>query len=77
MTEQLRALLHKQVDEAPEPILNQMSRFLSELLHKTPNEGGASAWSNTNWQEFALQQFFRDLEDEPIYTLEDAQEVYD
>ena len=35
-------------------------------------------WSDTEWQDFAMQQFFRDVEteDEVEYFLEDAREVY-
>ena len=75
MTEQLRTLLHKQVDKASESILKQMQVFL-QTAYQVPSERETSVWSNARWQEFALQQFFRDLEDEPTYTLEDAQEVY-
>ena len=32
--------------------------------------------TETQWQTFALEQFFRDTEDDVEYSLEDAQEVY-
>ncbi|MEM9276296.1 MAG: hypothetical protein AAGA80_25585 [Cyanobacteria bacterium P01_F01_bin.143] len=32
-------------------------------------------WQNKDWQEFSLEQFFRE-EDEVEYSLEDAQEIY-
>ncbi|MFW6098084.1 MAG: hypothetical protein ACOC9Z_08400 [Chloroflexota bacterium] len=33
-------------------------------------------WTNDQWHEFALAQFFRE-EDAVEYSLKDAQEVYD
>jgi hypothetical protein len=32
-------------------------------------------WGSSEWQDFALQQFFRE-DDEVEYTLKDAQEIY-
>jgi len=71
MSATTRDQLHKQIDQLPDRIIEQIQSVSTEQN----NFPEYVNWENKDWQEFSLQQFFHD-EDEVEYTLEDAQEVY-
>ena len=71
----VREQLHQQIDNLPDDIVQQIADF---ALFVTVRRGISSAyvdWNNDQWQEFVLEQFFRE-EDEVEYSLQDAKEVY-
>ncbi len=70
-----RENLHKQIDQLPDGIIEQIATFIQLVAIEQNNIPKYAHWKTKDWQEFSLQQFFRD-EDEVEYKLEDAQEVY-
>jgi hypothetical protein len=70
-----REQLHKQIDQLPDRIVEQIAKFIQLVATEQNNFPEYINWKSKDWQEFSLQQFFRD-EVEVEYTLEDAQEVY-
>jgi hypothetical protein len=75
MSATTREQLHQQIDQLPDRIVDQIANFIQLVATKQNNIPEYANWKSKDWQEFSLQQFFRD-EDEVEYTLEDAQEVY-
>ena len=75
MSATTREQLHQQIDQLPDRVVDQIANFIQLVATKQNNIPEYANWKNKDWQEFSLQQFFRD-EDEVEYTLEDAQEVY-
>jgi hypothetical protein len=67
--------LHEQIDFLPDDLVEQIADFALFLLAKRKAASGYEEWSEKQWQDFALAQFFRE-DDEVTYTLADAQEVY-
>ena len=75
MSATAREQLHRQIDQLPDRIVEQIANFI-QLVETEQNDFPEYAnWKSKDWREFSLQQFFRD-NDEVEYTLEDAQEVY-
>jgi hypothetical protein len=76
----IRERLHKQIDRLPDELVEQVADFALFLLAKQKAAPFYEDWSDPEWQDFALQQFFREEEDaeqgEAEYTLRDAREVY-
>jgi len=75
MSTTTREQLHKQIDQLPDRVVEQIANFIRLVATEQNNFSEYTNWKSKEWQEFSLQQFFRD-EDEVEYTLEDAQEVY-
>ena len=75
MSATTREQLHKQIDQLPDRVVEQIANFIQLAVTEQNNFSEYTNWKGEEWQEFSLQQFFRD-EDEVEYTLEDAQEVY-
>jgi len=75
MSATTRDQLHKQIDQLPDRIIEQIANFIQSVSTEQNNFPEYVNWENKDWQEFSSQQFFHD-EDEVEYTLEDAQEVY-
>lgn len=75
-----RDRLRKQIDRLPDELVEQVADFAMFLLAKQKAALKYEDWSDSQWQEFALQQFFygvEDTEQEDVeYTLKDAREVY-
>ncbi len=72
-----REQLHKQIDELPDDIVQQIANFTLFITAKKKITPSYVDWSDDEWQEFSLAQFFRDdEEDEVLYTREDAIKVY-
>jgi len=75
MSANTREQLHRQIDQLPDRVVEQVANFIQLVATEQNNFSEYANWKSKDWQEFSLQQFFRD-EDEVEYTLEDAQEVY-
>lgn len=71
----LREQLHKQIDRLPDEIVEQIADFTSFLMARRKISQGYSDWNRSQWQEFTMEQFFRE-EDEVTYSLKDAREIY-
>jgi len=73
MSATTREQLHKQIDQLPDRIIEQIANFIQLVATEQNNFPEYANWKSKDWQEFSLQQFFHD---EVEYELEDAQEVY-
>lgn len=71
----VRDQLHKQIDNLPDDVVQQVADFTLFVMARRNLTPAYIDWESSEWQEFALQQFFRE-EDEIEYSLDDAQEVY-
>ena len=71
----LREQLQKQIDTLPDDIVQQIADFTFFVMARRDIAPLYSDWTNKQWQDFSLMQFFRD-DDEVEYSLEDAQEIY-
>ena len=74
-TTSIREQLHKYIDSLPDDIVQQISDFALFIMARRTISSTYVDWNDDQWQDFVLEQFFRE-EDEIEYTLEDAQEVY-
>ncbi len=76
----LRDRLHKQIDRLPDDLVEQIANFAMFLTAMQKAAPRYADWDERQWQDFALQQFFREeadaQTDEVEYTLKDAREVY-
>ncbi len=72
----LRKKMHQQIDNLPADILHEIADFMAFVVERRLREK-IEDWDDETWQKMALEQFFRDDEDEVVYTLEDAVEVYE
>jgi hypothetical protein len=75
MSATVREQLHQQIDRLPDHIVEQIANFTRLISIHQNNISEYTNWQNEDWQEFSLEQFFRE-EDEIEYSLEDAQEIY-
>ncbi len=75
MSATLREQLHQQIDQLPDHIVEQIANFTLLISTQQKKISDYSEWQNKDWQEFSLEQFFRE-DDEIEYSLEDAQEIY-
>jgi hypothetical protein len=77
MTEvQVREQLHKRIDTLPDEIVEQIADFTLFVMARKQTPLSYEEWTLHQWQDFALEQFFRE-EDDVEYSLADAQEVYE
>ncbi|MBK8429792.1 MAG: hypothetical protein IPL28_00220 [Chloroflexi bacterium] len=74
----IREKLHHQIDTLPEDVVELIADFTLFIMSRRKMPPLYEDWSDIEWQDFAMQQFFRDVEteDEVEYFLEDAREVY-
>ncbi len=74
----VREQLHKQIEALPDHIVQEIADFSLFMMAKWKYTSAApyADWRDNQWQDFALEQFFRDEDDEVTYSLKDAQEVY-
>ena len=70
-----RDQLHKQIDLLPDNLVEQIADFALFLLAKRKAAPEYEDWSEQQWQNFSLDQFFRE-DDDVTYTIADAKEVY-
>jgi hypothetical protein len=71
----LREQLHKQIDRLPDEIVELIADFTSFILARRLSSEGYEEWNHSQWQNFLMEQFFRE-DDEVEYTLKDAREIY-
>jgi len=74
-TTTLREQLNRQIDSLPDDLVEQIADFALFVMARRQITPLYEDWGNDQWQRFALDQFFRE-EDEVVYSLADAQEVY-
>ena len=79
----LRKQLYTQIDSLPDDIVRQIAEFTSFLVARKNKTPDYIDWSDSEWQTFSLEQFFREddediqsQEEEVLYTREDAIKVY-
>jgi hypothetical protein len=70
-----REQLKKQIDTLPDDIVQQIADFTFFIMARREVTPIYVDWTDSQWQDFSLEQFFRE-DDEVEYALEDAQEVY-
>lgn len=70
-----RDQLHKQIDLLPDNLVEQIADFALFLLAKRKAAPEYEDWSEQQWQNFSLDQFFRE-DDDVTYTIAEAKEVY-
>lgn len=71
----LREHLHQQIDRLPEDILQTIADFMDFVMAKRQKSPTYTEWNNQQWENFSLEQFFRE-EDEVEYSLSEAKEIY-
>ncbi|MFN8384995.1 MAG: hypothetical protein U0V48_01250 [Anaerolineales bacterium] len=72
---QIRKQLHKRIDSLPDDVIAQVADFTLFIMVKNQISPLYEEWEINQWQNFALEQFFRE-EDEVEYSISDAKEVY-
>lgn len=75
MSMTFRKQLQNQLNELPDDIVQQIADFTFFVMARRDLTPKYADWTNRQWQDFSLEQFFRE-EDEVEYSLEDAQEIY-
>ncbi len=70
-----REQLWKQIDTLPDDIVQQIADFTFFVMARRGITPLYADWDSSQWQDFSLEQFFRE-DDEVEYSLEDAQEIY-
>lgn len=70
-----REQLHRQIDKLPDELVEQIADFTQFVMARNQIAPAYAEWERNQWQSFALEQLFGE-EDEVIYSLEDAQEVF-
>jgi len=74
-TVDIRKQLRKQIDKLPDDVVAQIADFTLFVMSRRQIAPMYAEWTQSEWQDFTLEQFFRE-EDEISYTLKDAQEIY-
>ncbi|MCI0398556.1 MAG: hypothetical protein L0332_09250 [Chloroflexi bacterium] len=74
-TANIREQLHKQIDNLPDDVVEQIVDFTLFVMARRQIAPTYAEWNNNQWRDFTLEQFFRE-EDEVGYSLDDAQEIY-
>jgi hypothetical protein len=76
----IRRLLNKQIDRLPDELVRQVADFTLFLTARQQVAPRYEDWSDQQWQDFSLQQFFHveegDADAEVEYSLKEAREVY-
>jgi len=70
-----RDQLHRQIDLLSDDVVEQIADFALFLLARRKAAPHYEDWNEQQWQNFSLEQFFRE-EDDVTYTIADAKEVY-
>jgi hypothetical protein len=73
---QVREQLHKRIDALPDELVALISDFTLFLTAKRQKPLSYEEWTFHQWQDFTLEQFFRE-EDDVEYSLADAQEIFE
>lgn len=76
-TASLRKTLHQRIDVMPDFMVHRLATVIDIFTSRFANDAEIVDWTEEEWQSFAMKQFFRDEDDDPVvYTLNDAQEIY-
>lgn len=75
-TLKIRQQLHQRIDNLPDDALEEIADFTLFIMAKKQITPLYEEWTIHQWQDFALEQFFRE-EDDIEYSLADAQEIYE
>jgi len=75
MSDPLRERLHQEIDRLPDRVVEKLMNFICSISTEQNDLSDYIDWQNKDWQEFSLEQFFRE-EDDIEYSLEDTQEIY-
>ena len=60
----IREKLHHQIDALPEDVVELIADFTLFIMSRRKMIPLYEDWSDTEWQDFAMQQFFRNVEAE-------------
>ena len=71
----IREQLYRQIDSLPDEIVEQIADFALFVMARRQITPTYAEWSTSQWQNFALEQLFSE-DDEVVYSLADAQEIY-
>lgn len=71
----LRDQLHKEIDQLPDEIVEQIANFTLFLMGRDNVVPLYDGWEQKEWQNFAWAQFFHE-DNHAEYTIKDAKEVY-
>jgi hypothetical protein len=74
-TLQIRKQLHQRIDNLPDDVVAQVADFTLFIMAKNQIDPLYEEWENNQWQNFTLEQFFRE-DDDVEYFISDAKEVY-
>jgi hypothetical protein len=69
---QVREQLHKRIDALPDELVEQIADFTLFVMARKQTPLSYEEWTLHQWQDFALEQFFREEDD-----VSDAEEVYE
>lgn len=75
-TATIRELLHRQIDVLPDDMVQQIADFALFVAARKKIGGDCADWNAQQWEKFAVEQLFRDTDDDVVYTLNDAKEIY-
>lgn len=75
-TATIRELLHRQIDVLPDEVVQQIADFALFVAARRKIGGDYVDWDAEQWEKFAIEQFFRDTDDDVVYTFNDAKEIY-
>lgn len=67
----IREQLHKQIDSLPDELVEQIVDFTLFVMARRKIKPLYDEWSHSQWQDFALSQFFREADNE-AYTLNET-----
>lgn len=70
-----REQLQKQIEMLPDDVVQQIADFTFFVMARRDITPLYADWTAKQWQDFSLEQFFREG-DEVEYSLADAQEIY-
>jgi hypothetical protein len=65
----LRQELHEQINELPDDIVREIADFMAFVLARQRMVPQYADWTDADWQQFTLNQFFRDTDTDIEYSL--------
>ena len=72
----LRDELHQQIDALPADVLAEVADFTAFVIERRRHGVTYREWSDVDWRSFAIDQLLREGDEDVVYTLEDAEEIY-
>jgi hypothetical protein len=71
----IRKQLSSQIEKLPDDVVKEIADFTLFVMARRQIKPAYEDWNNKDWQDFVLEQFFRE-DDEVEYSLNDAKEIY-